>query len=52
MNEAKQNLFIAEQKAKELFDTVEQRGLMVPGKSEAELSAEIVKIAGELGIEN
>ncbi len=52
MNDAKQNLLTAEQKAKELFDTVEQRGLMVPGKSEAELSAEIVKIAGELGIEN
>jgi hypothetical protein len=43
MNEVKQNLILAEQKAKELFDTVEKRGLIVAGKSEKELSDEIVK---------
>ena len=32
MNEAKQKLILAEQKAKELFNTVEERGLIVPGK--------------------
>ena len=47
MNEVKQNLVHAEQKAKELFDIVEQRGLIVAGKSEKELSDEIVKIAKE-----
>jgi len=52
MNDVKQNLVIAEQKAKELFNTAEQRGLIVPGKSESELSAEIVNLAKELGIEN
>jgi Xaa-Pro aminopeptidase len=52
MNEAKQNLDIAEQKAKELFNAAEQRGLIVSGKLESELSAEIVKLAKELfGIE-
>lgn len=52
MNEAKQHLYIAEQKAKELFNTVAQKGLIVAGKSEKELSAEIVKIAKEdFGIE-
>jgi len=47
MNEVKQNLVFAEQKAKELFDLVEKRGLIVAGKSEKELSDEIVKIAKE-----
>ncbi len=47
MPDTKQRLILAEQKAKELFDTVEQRGLIVAGKSEATLSAEIVKIAKE-----
>ncbi|MFA5834713.1 MAG: M24 family metallopeptidase [Bacteroidota bacterium] len=52
MNEAKQNLILAEQKAKELFHTVEQRGLIVSGKSERELSDEVIKLAKELfGIE-
>ncbi len=45
MDDAKQNLVIAEQKAKELFAAVEQRGLIVPGKSESELSSEIVTLA-------
>lgn len=53
MNEAKQKLFLAEQKAKELFQAVEERGLIVPGKSEKELCGEIVKIAREdFGIED
>jgi Xaa-Pro aminopeptidase len=52
MDEAKQNLVIAEQKEKELFDTAEQRGLIIPGKLESELAAEIVTLAKELGVEN
>jgi len=47
MNETRQRLILAEQKAKELFDTVEKRGLIVARKSEKELSDEIVKIAQE-----
>ena len=53
MNEAKQGLILAEQKAKELFYAVEERGLIVSGKSEKELCDEIVKVAKEdFGIEN
>jgi Xaa-Pro aminopeptidase len=52
MDEAKQNLLIAEQKVKELFNTVEQRGLIIPGKLESQLAGEIVELAKELGIEN
>lgn len=52
MEDAKQNLVIAEQKAKELFITAEQRKLIVPGKLESELSAEIDMLARELGIDN
>jgi Xaa-Pro aminopeptidase len=48
MNNAKQKLVLAEQKTKELFNAVEERGLMVPGKSEQELTAEIVKLANDL----
>ena len=52
MNEAKQKLVLAEQKAKELFTTVETRGLIVPGKSGKELTEEIVTLAHEhFGIE-
>lgn len=47
MNETRKNLVLAEQKAKELFLTVEQRGLIIPGKSEKQLCDEIVKIAEE-----
>ena len=47
MDEVKQNLVFAEQKAKELFDLVEKRELIFAGKSEKELSDEIVKIAKE-----
>ena len=53
MTEAKQKLIQAEQKAIELFNTVEARGLIVAGKSEAELCHEIVQIAkDDFGIEN
>jgi Xaa-Pro aminopeptidase len=48
MNDAKQKLLRAEQKTKELFNAVEERGLIVPGKSEQELSEEVVKLAKQL----
>src|SRR4051812_13601779 len=48
MNEAKQKLMLAEQKTKELFNAVERGGIIVPGKSEKELTAEIVKLAKDL----
>ena len=47
MTDTREQLILAEQKAKELFDTVEARGLIVAGKSEAALCSEIVKIAKE-----
>src|SRR5882762_4538000 len=53
MNEAKQKLALAEQKAKELFSIVEERGLIVAGKLESELSKEVVQLAKDVfGIEN
>lgn len=53
MIEARQKLILAEQKAKELFNAVEQRGLIVPGKSEKQLCAEIIQIAkDDFGIED
>jgi hypothetical protein len=53
MDETTQKLNLAEQKAKELFALVEQRGLIIPGKSESELNAEVVKLAKDVyGIEN
>jgi Xaa-Pro aminopeptidase len=48
INGAKQKLILAEQKTKELFDAVGKRGLIIPGKSEQELTAEIVKLAKDL----
>jgi methionine aminopeptidase len=45
MNEAKQKLALAEQESKELFNAVEERGLIVPGKTEQELTEEVVKLA-------
>lgn len=51
MNEARQKLVTAEQKAKQLFHTIETRGLIAPGKSESQLCREIVQIAkDEFGI--
>jgi Xaa-Pro aminopeptidase len=45
MNDTRQNLILAEQKAKALFDAVEQSGLIVAGKTESALRAEIVQMA-------
>ena len=45
--DAGQHLLRAEQKAIELFATVEALGLITPGKSERELTAEIVRLAEE-----
>src|SRR5260221_10565719 len=47
-DEVRQNLILAQQKTKELFETVEKRGLIVGGKSESELRAEIVALAKDL----
>ena len=47
MNEEKQKLILAERKAKELFKAVDELRLMVPGKSERELTEEIVELANE-----
>lgn len=53
MTDIKQNLFLAEQKAKDLFDVVEQRGLIIAGKTEKQLANEIIQIAkDEFGVEN
>jgi Xaa-Pro aminopeptidase len=53
MNDVPQKMFFAEQTAKALFNTVAQRGLIVPGKSEEQLIDEVVQIAREdFGIEN
>ncbi len=52
MDNTRQSLLLAEKKAKELFQTVEERGLIVAGKTEATLCEEIVKIAKEdFGVE-
>jgi Xaa-Pro aminopeptidase len=45
MNDSTENLFLAEQKAKELFKSIEDKGLIIPGKSEKQLCDEIVQIA-------
>jgi Xaa-Pro aminopeptidase len=47
MDDVKQSLFLAEQKAKELFQAIKDRGLIISGKSEKQLCEEIVKIAKE-----
>ncbi len=53
MDDIRQKLMLAEQKAKELFYTVEKRGLIVAGKSESILCGEILKMAKEdFGVEN
>ncbi|MEP7377176.1 MAG: M24 family metallopeptidase [Chitinophagaceae bacterium] len=53
MNEVRQKLILAENKAKDLFNAIEARGLIVSGKSEKTLCDEIVQIAREdFGIEN
>ena len=45
MDQTRKQLMLAEQKAKELFNIVEKRGLIIPGKTEKELRDEIVQIA-------
>jgi Xaa-Pro aminopeptidase len=51
MNETAQQLFAAEQKAKDWFERVEQSGLIVPGKTEQQLSDEMVQLAkDEFGV--
>jgi Xaa-Pro aminopeptidase len=45
MNDTRQKLLAAQHKTKELFALVERRGLIVAGKAESELNAEIVKLA-------
>jgi len=53
MNKTRQKLFLSEQKAKELFKAIEDRGLIIPGKSEKQLCDEIVQIARQdFGVEN
>jgi Xaa-Pro aminopeptidase len=53
MGNPTQELFRAEDVTKELFRLVEERGLIVPGKSEKTLSDEVAKLAFEkYGIEN
>jgi Xaa-Pro aminopeptidase len=52
MDNMKQQLVIAENKAKELFKTIEKERLVVPGKSESELIDEIVLLAyKDFGVE-
>jgi Xaa-Pro aminopeptidase len=53
MDQATHRLFLSEQKAKELFKAIKDRGLIIPGKSEKQLCDEIVQIAKEdFGAEN
>ncbi|WP_310555868.1 M24 family metallopeptidase [Flavobacterium sp.] len=53
MNEIKQNLILAQNKAIELLNTVEERGLIISGKTESQLCNEIIQIAKEeFGVEN
>ncbi len=53
MNDVKQKLIAAEQKAKELFKMVDERRLITPGKSERELTEEVVALAkSQFGIDN
>ena len=48
----RQQLVLAEKKAKELFKAIEKAGLVVPGKSESELIDEIVLLAyNDFGVE-
>ena len=48
MDNAKQKLVLAEQKAKELFKAIEEAGLIAPGKTESELNDEVVKVAHDV----
>jgi Xaa-Pro aminopeptidase len=48
MDIAKTKLMEAEQKAAALFEEIEVRGLLIPGKSERELNEEVFRLADEL----
>jgi Xaa-Pro aminopeptidase len=48
MNDAQQKMIIAQEITKDLFDTVEKRGLIIPGKTELELAEDVSKFAAEL----
>src|ERR1700761_7095402 len=48
MNTTRQNLVAAELITKDLFKTVEELGLIVPGKTEKQLNDEVVKVAFEI----
>ena len=48
MEEIKQSLLIAEQKAKKLFKEAEKRRLIITGKSERQLNDEIVELASDI----
>jgi Xaa-Pro aminopeptidase len=48
MNIIRKNLAEAEQKTKELFQTIEGLNLIVPGKTEKQLNDEVVKLAGDV----
>jgi Xaa-Pro aminopeptidase len=53
MSNVKQELFLSEMKAKALFKTVEDKGLIIAGKTEKQLADEIVQIAKDIfGTEN
>jgi Xaa-Pro aminopeptidase len=53
MYDVKEQLFLAEQKAKKIFNLVEQRGLIIAGKTEKQLCDEVLKIAEEeFGVKN
>jgi Xaa-Pro aminopeptidase len=53
MNEELRKLALAELKAKELFAAVEEFGLIAPGKSEKQVSDEIVELAkSRFGVDN
>jgi hypothetical protein len=48
MSDATQELFLSEQKSKELFKAIEDRGLIIPGKSEKQLCDELCKLPGKI----
>jgi Xaa-Pro aminopeptidase len=53
MDDIKQHLVLAEQKAKELFNIIEQQGLIIAGKTEKQLCDEILQIAkDDFGVVN
>ncbi len=47
MDPVRQQLLLSEQKTKDLFRVIEDRGLIIPGKTEKQLCDEIVQVARE-----